>query len=84
MGQIVRRALLLGAALLGVAGCQGSGSRPPADPLFVSRKPIELKAAYSPLSRSVQLEQQSQPAVETALTAGSPVGRPAEIVVAAH
>jgi hypothetical protein len=53
MGRVVCQALLVGAAAL-VVGCQGTGPRPPADPLFVSKKPIESKAAYAPPTRLSQ------------------------------
>jgi hypothetical protein len=63
----MKRLVLLGAALLGAVGCQGSGSRIPADPLFVSRKPIESRAAYSPVARASYREV-APPAAEEALT----------------
>jgi hypothetical protein len=62
MAGLMRKALLVGAAVL-VVGCQGTGSRPPADPLFVSKKPIESKAAYGPVGRSARLDLAAPPAL---------------------
>ncbi len=59
----MKRLLLLG-ALLGAVGCQGSGPRIPADPLFVSRRPIESRAAYGPPTRTACEESPASPLVE--------------------
>jgi hypothetical protein len=53
MKGLMLKALVGGVVVLAV-GCKGTASRPPSDPLFVSKKPIESRAAYGPVGRTAQ------------------------------